>query len=282
MDRRKSDGTAIPGIWRPGTRERVTVSVAAAGLLSGNWSKRYPRLMTGANISPRDLRVSDAERTHVLALLEKAIGRGMITLAEYSDRSAVAISARTRSELNVVLVDLPGIFVGGQDLHAMAGTDIYQPVGNTATSQAAPYPPWPQPNSAQPAPQGSGVLNLKGYGTRDFSGPWVVPGRITIAGTGASTNLDFSQATLTSPTVIIEFRSNYAGSAVFRVPEGSQISYDQLDLRNCSINNKLNPATRGGGPTPLHLVFVGLKRYGSITVKPPKAGLIDGIINSLR
>lgn len=281
MDRRKQDGTAIPGIWRRGTSEWASAAVAVAGLLNRDWSKRYPGLMTGANISPRDLRVSDAERTHVLALLEKAIGRGMITLAEYSDRSAVAISARTRSELNVVLVDLPGIFVGGQDLNAMAGTDFHQHGSTIATPPAAPYLPWSQPNSALPAPPGSGVLDLKGYGSRDFSGPWVVPGRITIAGTGASTNLDFSQATLTSPVVIIEFRSNYAGSAVFRVPEGSQISYDQLDLRNCSINNKLNPATRGG-KTVLHLVFVGVKRYGSITVKPPKAGLIDGIINSLR
>ncbi len=238
--------------------------------------------MTGANISPRDLRVSDAERSHVLALLEKATGRGMINLAEYSERSAVAIAARNRGELNVVLVDLPGIFVGGQELHAIAGNGSRPSVPPQQRSSQA-YPPWPQaPQTVAPHPApGSGTLDLKGYGSRDFAGPWVVPGRINISGTGASTNLDFSQARLTSSTVIIEFRSNYAGSAVFRVPEGSQISYEQLDLRNCSINNKLNPATPGTG-TPLHLVLVGVKKYGSITVRPPKGGLIDGIIKSLR
>lgn len=259
--------------------------------------------MTGANINPRDLRVSDAERSHVLALLEKATGRGMITLAEYSERSAIAIAARTRGDLNVVLVDLPGIFVGGQDLHAITGDGARPNTGSFLGQPPAAYAPWPQSGSPTSSPHSpapgrapfqahdqmghsqqatnSGTLDLKGYGSRNFTGPWVVPGRITIAGSGASTNLDFSQATLTSTTVIIEFRSNYAGTAVFRVPEGSQISYEQLDLRNCSINNKLNPASRGSA-TPLHLVFVGVKKYGSITVKPPKAGLIDGIINSLR
>ena len=44
--------------------------------------------MSGAPIDPRDLRVSDDERSHVLALLEKATGRGLIDIGEYTERSA--------------------------------------------------------------------------------------------------------------------------------------------------------------------------------------------------
>jgi len=65
--------------------------------------------MSGPAIDPRDLRVSDDERSHVLALLEKATGRGLIDLNEYSERSAKVISARTRGDLNAVLLDLPGL-----------------------------------------------------------------------------------------------------------------------------------------------------------------------------
>ncbi|AZI57040.1 DUF1707 domain-containing protein [Nakamurella antarctica] len=73
--------------------------------------------MSASSINPRDLRVSDAERSHVMAILEKATGRGLLTLNEYSDRSAAAVTAKTRAELNSVLVDLPGILVAGRELH---------------------------------------------------------------------------------------------------------------------------------------------------------------------
>ena len=57
----------------------------------------------------RDLRVSDREREHVVELLKTAIGRGLIDLDEFSERADTAYAARTRGELNKVLVDLPGL-----------------------------------------------------------------------------------------------------------------------------------------------------------------------------
>src|SRR3954469_12684443 len=57
----------------------------------------------------RDLRVSDDERHHVVSLLEKATGRGLIDLDEFTTRVDTALAARTRGELNAVLVDLPGL-----------------------------------------------------------------------------------------------------------------------------------------------------------------------------
>jgi Domain of unknown function (DUF1707) len=60
-------------------------------------------------VGNRDLRVSDGEREHVVGLLQKAIGRGLLTLEEFSERTDVALAAKTRGELNLVLIDLPGM-----------------------------------------------------------------------------------------------------------------------------------------------------------------------------
>ena len=62
-------------------------------------------------IDPRELRVSDAEREHVAGLLNKALARGLIDLDEFSTRLGAALAARTRGELNAVVVDLPGVVV---------------------------------------------------------------------------------------------------------------------------------------------------------------------------
>lgn len=60
-------------------------------------------------LSDRDLRVSNDERAHVIGLLAKANGRGLIDLDECSIRSETARAAKTRGELNAVLIDLPGL-----------------------------------------------------------------------------------------------------------------------------------------------------------------------------
>lgn len=60
-------------------------------------------------VQPRDLRVSDAEREHVVGILETALGQGMLTLDEFTARTDTALAARTRGQLNIVLADLPGL-----------------------------------------------------------------------------------------------------------------------------------------------------------------------------
>ncbi|GAA5106207.1 hypothetical protein GCM10025762_10110 [Haloechinothrix salitolerans] len=62
-----------------------------------------------ATVNPRDLRVSDAEREHVVSLLQRAIGRGLIDLDEFTERTDIAYNAMTRGQLNIVLADLPGL-----------------------------------------------------------------------------------------------------------------------------------------------------------------------------
>ena len=212
--------------------------------------------MTGPAIDPKQLRVSDDERSHVLALLEKATGRGLIDLDEYTRRSEQVIASRTRGELNVVLVDLPGLQLGGRTVHD----------ATSAVNRTAPAGPG---YSGAPAANSDAVLELTGWGSRSFKGHWLVPAHIVIGGFGASTRLDFSQATMTSSTVTVEFRSNFGGSTELVLPRGATVRFDGLSMRGGSVNNKVPPG--GGGVLDLRLS--GTKTGGSITVRYPRSGL---------
>jgi len=216
--------------------------------------------MPGSPIDPRDIRVSDDERTHVLGLLEKATGRGLIDIGEYTERSAKVISARTRGDLNAVLMDLPGLEIAGRSIEG-AQREIQRP-----------NLPTPGFSGAVPAGQlpGDSVLELMGWGSRTFKGYWTVPPLILIGGTGASTRLDFSAAQLVSPTVTVEFRSNYGGSAEFVVPRSSSVRVDGLQLRGGHLNNKVAPSAVTNGMT---LVLTGIKKGGSVTVRHPRQGV---------
>ena len=183
-------------------------------------------------IDPKHLRVSDAERSHVLVLLERATGQGLIDLHEYNERSAAVISARTRADLNSVLLDLPGLQIAGRT------------VDEAEAATLGPPPPVPGFSGAPAAARGGpDVLDLAGWGSRSFKGTWVVPSRIVISGTGASTKLDFTAAQLTSRTVTIEFQSNYGGSADLIVPPGTSVQLDGLQMRGGQLNNKVLPGT---------------------------------------
>lgn len=57
--------------------------------------------------APVDLRVGDRERRAVDEQLQAAVGDGVLTLAEYDERSAVLWQTRTRTELDELVRDLP-------------------------------------------------------------------------------------------------------------------------------------------------------------------------------
>src|SRR4029077_7551593 len=53
------------------------------------------------------IRVSNAERQDAIAVLQRAVVEGRLTLEEYSDRVGVAVGARTDQELGALTNDLP-------------------------------------------------------------------------------------------------------------------------------------------------------------------------------
>jgi hypothetical protein len=239
----------------------------------------------GSAVDPRDLRVSDAEREHVMSLLEKATGRGLITLAEFDERSATVVTAKTRAELNAVLLDLPGLVVSGRSEPMLAR----QAADPAALGFAAPVtgpPGWPAPvvagvpgaPSASAAPgfgpgQQPPALKLTGWGNRDLRGFWVVPDRILIGGYAGATRLDLSQAQLTSRTVRIEFTGNRYGSLEVIVPPGTAVRLDELEMRGGGVDNRVPP---GGATGALELVLAGEKRGGWIVIRHPRRRLLGG------
>lgn len=228
-----------------------------------------------AGVDPRDLRVSDAERSHVLQLLERATGRGLIDIEEYTERSGRVIEARTRGELNAVLVDLPGLQIAGRSIEAaQAATAPPPPRPGFPGFGYGPPGPYDHGRYGPPASAGVAQLELIGWGSREFKGFWVAPERIVVGGTGASTKLDFTSAQLTSTVVTVEFRGNYGGSAEFVVPVGTGVRMDGLQMRGGSLRNKVEPVPATWSP-PLTLVLTGVKKAGAVTVRPPRSSKIS-------
>ncbi|MTD15608.1 DUF1707 domain-containing protein [Nakamurella sp. YIM 132087] len=215
--------------------------------------------MTGP-IDPRDLRVSDDERAHVISLLQRATGQGLLDLPEFNERSAAAVAARTRGDLNALLLDLPGLQVAGRT------------VQQARTATAPPprqVPGWSGAPAAARGGDRDSVLELLGWGSRTFKGRWTVPARIVIGGLGASTKLDFTEADLSTRTVVVEFRSNSGGSTELVVPHGTSLAVHGLSMRGGHLTNKLTPDDGG----VLDLRLTGTKKGGWISVRYPRGGM---------
>ena len=199
----------------------------------------------------RDLRVSDDERRHVVGLLERATGRGMIDLDEFTARVDTALSARTRGELNAVLVDLPGL------VHPE------RPTGPTATRPAAPRRATPAP------PSGDGELLTAQLGSVTRRGHWQVPEALRIHLAMGSAELDFTEADVPA-TVQIELDVT-AGSVELRLPENSRVDRNALTSTLTSVEEKV----RGDGSGPL-FVLRGSVRVSSVEVKGPRRKWLRG------
>lgn len=193
---------------------------------------------TETTADPRKLRVSDAEREHVVAVLQKAIGLGMLDLDEFTERTDKALAARNRGELNAVLVDLPGLV--NRELHPTAP---------------------PMAGSDQRL-----VLSAK-YSTLVRNGRWRVPPEIVVHNKYGSTKLDFSEAEMTSPTVHVELDSKW-GSVEVTIPEHASVDLNAIrEVKFGALEDKTRSDGRPGTPK---LVFSGRVHGGSLTIRHPR------------
>ncbi|HEX7308102.1 DUF1707 domain-containing protein [Lentzea sp.] len=147
--------------------------------------------------------MSDAEREHVVSLLNKAVGRGMITLDEFTVRTDTALGAKTRADLNVVLVDLPGMV---NNEVAQARTELKNTMGTTTRK-----------------------------------GHWVVPRELVIRNTLGTTNLDFTAAEV--PEVVNVDLDVSFGSVKLLLPAGSSVDVNAVEITAGELKDKVNSAT---------------------------------------
>ncbi len=200
-------------------------------------------------LSERDLRVSDDEREHVVGVLQKAIGRGMLDLDEFTERTDRALAARTRGELNTVLADLAGLY------HPAAA--------RTAAPAYAGYAP-PVGFTGQRF-----ELNAK-YSSLHRGGPWLVPAEMVVRNKYGSTKLDFTEAQVTSPVVHIELDAKW-GSVEIIIPEQAAIDTNSItEIKFGSLEDKTHSNGRMGNP---RFVLTGRVHGGSLVIRHPRRGL---------
>ncbi|WHT19480.1 DUF1707 domain-containing protein [Crossiella sp. CA-258035] len=184
--------------------------------------------MDGA-LEQRRLLVSDAERMHVVQLLERATGLGRISLAEFTQRSEAALVARTRGELNAVLVDVPGMVLN------------------------------------ESVARGELVLGHNAMSSLERRGRWTVPGRVVLRGTAGNTLLDFTEAVIAEPVVTIELH-NALGATSLILPLGATVNVDSLAMTAGTVTDKVGGGDLPGDP---HFILTGAVRFGSVEIKHP-------------
>jgi hypothetical protein len=182
-------------------------------------------------VDPRTLRVSDADREHVVGLLQKAIGQGLITLDEFTTRTDSALAARTRGELNAVLIDLPGLV---------------------------------HPETRPAAPPAKPKLELRNtMSTMRRTGQWAVPRELVVRNKMGTCDLDFTDAVIEQDVVTIDL-DVMAGSVKILLPEHATVDADELELAAGSLANKIAVSQIPGRP---HFVIKGIVRAGSVKIK---------------
>ncbi|MGA6162973.1 DUF1707 SHOCT-like domain-containing protein [Amycolatopsis magusensis] len=199
--------------------------------------------------SPRDLRVSDAEREHVVGVLQKAIGRGMLDLDEFTERTDKALASRTRGELNSVLADLPGL--------------VHRDAAPVLATGAAPAPS--AAHSYPYAPPSGKPLELRAHASNlKRSGEWQVPSHLLVRNKYASTKLDFTEAVLTSPVIYIELDTKWGGVELV-VPDEAGVDLNAItEIKWGSVEDKRKRQPASGSPT---IIVTGRVHGGPLVIR---------------
>ncbi|MGH3948174.1 MAG: DUF1707 SHOCT-like domain-containing protein [Pseudonocardiaceae bacterium] len=192
-------------------------------------------------VNPRDLRVSDAEREHIVGLLQKAIGRGLIDLNEFTERTDIAYAATTRGELTIALADLPGL------VH--------------------PDAPRPGATATRSGPIGDRLELTAHYSTLARTGNWVVPERVVVSNSYGNTKLDFTDAEIATPVVYLELNCRW-GSVDITIPYHAAVDLNAItEVKYASLDDKTRSNGRSGSPL---IVLSGRVHGGSLKIRHPR------------
>jgi hypothetical protein len=148
---------------------------------------------------PQDqLRASHEDRDRVVELLRVAAGDGRLTAEELDERLEIALTARTYGQLDALVKDLPA-----------AGAAAGAPV--------------PEPKELVRIDCHSSVTK------RD--GSWVVPQRMEMRVTSGHVTLDFTEAVITQPLLLIDAEI-YGGTLSLVTKPGIAVDTDDVSVVN--------------------------------------------------
>lgn len=179
------------------------------------------------------MRVSDAEREHVVGLLQKAVAQGLLNLDEFTERTDLALAAKIRAELNAVLLDLPGI---GQ-----------------------------APNAAV-APRVEALELRTRTGTIKQTGAWTVPRSVVAECTMGNVTVDFTEANVTVRDIDLRIQCG-SGNVTVIVPRGWAVVMEQVST---GMGNVVNKASEPVDPSMPVLHVTAKVGMGNAKIRYPR------------
>ena len=166
--------------------------------------------MTGIGEDTAALRISNADRSGTLRRLHNAVALGLIDLGEFEERSVLVSQARMRSDLDILVGDLPG-------------------PGAIVTSAAD-------------------RVELRGWlGSLKRQGEWIVPTRLALVRRMGSVELDLTKARFAGSVVVVELDMKF-GSVDIRLPDGASASIDDVEVYAGSARDRRKDAPAEGTP----------------------------------
>jgi hypothetical protein len=166
----------------------------------------------------------------VVEMLRVAAGEGMLTAAELDERLETALSARTRSELDVLTADLP-------------------------------------PDRIQP--QAKDLVRIdQRFGDVSRTGRWVVPRRMEIRLTAGDVKLDFTEAVITQDTLQIDVDLGIGGDLTLVTRPGIAVDTDGLTGRLGDV--KVRSVADPHAPVTLRIELAGRIRGGGVVARLPR------------
>lgn len=161
---------------------------------------------TGGDMA--QMRVSDADRNGTMRRLHNAVGLGLLDINEFEQRSSRVQFARTLSELDALVGDLPG-----------PGAIV-----TSATDR----------------------VELRGWaGSLKRAGEWMVPTRLSLVRRVGSIDLDLTKARFAGPVVVIEMDLKF-GSLHLKLPDGASASIDDVEVYvGSATDHRKDPPAEG-------------------------------------
>lgn len=188
------------------------------------------------------LRVSDADRDRVAAALREHCGAGRLTLDELSERVEAALAARTRADLDRVLVDLPALPPEGAEPAPAAGA------------------------GAGRRPSTSWTVSVLGSSSR--RGRWRPRLLTNVVAVLGSCDVDLRQAEVEGPELVITAVA-VLGSVEVTVPEGIEVDMSGVPVLGSKELHVSDAPALAGAPRIRVRAFPVL---GSVEVRSRRSG----------
>ncbi len=192
----------------------------------------------GDAVAAAGLRASHADRDQVVELLRIAAGDGRLTAEELDQRLDVALTARTFGELAALTTDLPAV------------------AGSAAAAQL-------------PRPKEVARIDIASGSTKR-NGRWLVPQRLEVQVSSGSVTLDFTDAVISQPTLLIDAEVR-SGSLTIVTKPGIVVDTNDVAVRSGSA--KVKAPWGPEVPVTLRIDVSGKVGSGSIKARPPRRNL---------